>query len=151
MRMEEAASSSPVVGGSSKGNWPTVSIAAQSGLPTVRASSRRIPFRRREVQRYERELCLRCPRVRPACEHFRIESPRRADQRRATCRPKTPRQTAASTYTRARALLRYGFKGGGFAHAVALHADNLFDREYTDESNWLSEPRRFRVSYEFSF
>lgn len=61
------------------------------------------------------------------------------------------RYRLSDDYTRARAMLRYGFKAGDFKHAVALHVDNLFDREYTDESNWLSEPRRFRVSYEFSF
>lgn len=61
------------------------------------------------------------------------------------------RYRLSDDYTRARALLRYTFRTGGYGHTAALHVDNLFDREYTDESNWLSEPRRFRLSYEVSF
>jgi hypothetical protein len=48
-------------------------------------------------------------------------------------------------------MLRYRIPGKNYAHEVSLNVDNLLDQEYTDEGNWLSEPRTFKAAYTISW
>jgi outer membrane receptor protein involved in Fe transport len=57
----------------------------------------------------------------------------------------------SDTYTLGRAMLRYRIPGKNYAHEVSLNVDNLLDQEYTDEGNWLSEPRTFKAAYTISW
>lgn len=54
-------------------------------------------------------------------------------------------------YTNVRAFARYTFDHGRLNHSVALNVENLLDQEYTQEENFLSEPRLYRLSYRLSF
>lgn len=54
-------------------------------------------------------------------------------------------------YTLGRVMLRYKLKNTRLAHEFALNVDNVLDREYVDEGNWLSEPRTYKFSYMVSW
>lgn len=61
------------------------------------------------------------------------------------------RYRLSDEYTAARGLARYTFKVGRVTHSIALNVENLFDREYTQEENFLSEPRLYRLNYRLDF
>lgn len=61
------------------------------------------------------------------------------------------RYRLSDAYTAARGLARYTFKTGRATHSVALNVENVFDREYTQEENFLSEPRLYRLNYRLDF
>ena len=53
----------------------------------------------------------------------------------------------SDAYTEGHAMLRYKIPGRKYSHEIGLTIDNLLDKEYTDEGNWLSDPRTFKGSY----
>lgn len=57
----------------------------------------------------------------------------------------------SDTYTTVRALARYTFKSGGRSHTLAVNVENALNDEYTQEENFLSEPRLWRFSYRLDF
>jgi outer membrane receptor protein involved in Fe transport len=57
----------------------------------------------------------------------------------------------SDAYTEGRAMLRYKIPGKKYSHELGLTIDNLLDKEYTDEGNWLSDPRTFKGSYTISW
>lgn len=57
----------------------------------------------------------------------------------------------SDSYNSARAFVNYKFKSGNGSHTLSLNIENLLDEEYTQEENFLSEPRVYRVSYRLEF
>ncbi|HEY0944163.1 MAG TPA: hypothetical protein VGD81_02820, partial [Opitutaceae bacterium] len=53
----------------------------------------------------------------------------------------------SSEYTVARAMIGYRYRLFDRQHAITLNAENLFDEEYVDEANFLSEPFLLRLMY----
>jgi outer membrane receptor for monomeric catechols len=44
-------------------------------------------------------------------------------------------------------LIGYRYRLFNRQHAVTLNVENLFDKQYVDEANFLSEPRLVRFMY----
>jgi outer membrane receptor protein involved in Fe transport len=66
----------------------------------------------------------------------------------ARVQPNLPDRYRLSTeYTVARALIGYRYRLFNRQHAVTLNVENLFDKQYVDEANFLSEPRLVRFMY----
>ena len=57
----------------------------------------------------------------------------------------------SDAYTEGHAMLRYKIPGKKYSHELGLTIDNILDKEYTDEGNWLSDPRTFKGSYTISW
>lgn len=57
----------------------------------------------------------------------------------------------SDTYNSARAFVNYRFKFNRYSHTLSLKVENLLDEEYTQEENFLSEPRVYRFSYRLEF
>ncbi|MCD8482574.1 MAG: TonB-dependent receptor [Verrucomicrobia bacterium] len=57
----------------------------------------------------------------------------------------------SDSYTDVLAMVRYSFALGNQQHSATLNIRNLFDREWTNEANWLSEGRQFRFTYLISW
>ncbi len=61
------------------------------------------------------------------------------------------RYRLSDTYTHVRAHVRYAFRRGELLHSVGVNIENVLDEEYTQEENFLSEPRLWRFSYRLDF
>ncbi len=61
------------------------------------------------------------------------------------------RYRVSDTYTHVRAHARYAFGRGEILHSIGVNVENVLDEEYTQEENFLSEPRLWRASYRLDF
>lgn len=61
------------------------------------------------------------------------------------------RYRISDTYTHVRAHVRYAFRRGETLHSFGVNVENVLDEEYTQEENFLSEPRLWRASYSLEF
>ncbi|MCC5841563.1 MAG: TonB-dependent receptor [Opitutales bacterium] len=57
----------------------------------------------------------------------------------------------SDSYTDVQALARYEFGTGALRQSISLNVRNLFDSEWTNEANWLSEGRSWRIRYALSW
>ncbi|MGH8021584.1 MAG: TonB-dependent receptor domain-containing protein [Opitutaceae bacterium] len=70
----------------------------------------------------------------------------------ARIRPQVPdRFRVSDDYTNVRAMIRYKFRAFDMNNELGLNIDNLLDDEYTQEDNFLSEPRLFKLTYSTVF
>lgn len=53
----------------------------------------------------------------------------------------------SDSYTDVMAMVRYTFNLGNQEHEATVHVRNLFDSQWTNEANWLSEGRQIRLTY----
>ena len=61
------------------------------------------------------------------------------------------RYRVSDNYTDVQAMIRYDFTAFGKDQYLSLNIKNLFDDDWVNESNWLSEPRLFRFHYGISW
>ncbi len=57
----------------------------------------------------------------------------------------------SDAYTNVRAFVNYTFKTDRASHTLSFNVENLLNEEYTQEENFLSEPRLYRLSYRLDF